>query len=173
MLVIKKENPPANISIDIDEYIPFTIAVISAVESSPLYWRSGDGKNSLVEIGLDRYSGSVCSVTLTAINPKKVEETSAPIRTDLRESFGMAVFDIGAWLSDSNNYSDSFQDEFDNDLVLVIGEDYLALLIENSGEPVRYIINGQLRFSITANGVLSAIEILDLDENQIGRLRQK
>lgn len=172
MLIIREENTCVHISVDIGEYVPFTVEINSSdLSPSPIYWRGGDGKRSLIEIGLDKKSGSVCSVTLTAIDPKKIKETTQPVNTNLPETYGMAVFDISTWGSESSSYFDNFQDEFGSDLILMLGEDYLTLKFENVREPVRYVRNNQLRFGVASNGMLSSLDILGLTEDEINRLR--
>lgn len=172
MLILKEEYVCTDISIDIDEYVPFTVEVNTPETSSPpLYWRGGDGKSSLIEIGLTRESGSVCSVTLTTINPNKVKETKLPIDAGLPEVSGMPVFDTSTWDSGSDNYSDNFQDEFGSEIGLILGENYLTLQFESVDKSVRYVKNNQLRFGIASNGMLSTLDIVGLTTDEINMLK--
>ncbi|WP_086933097.1 hypothetical protein [Agarilytica rhodophyticola] len=172
MLILKKENPCEDISIDIDGYIPFTVEVKSQGSSAPpLYFRGGDGKQSLIEIGLNRGSGSVCNATLTAISPERVSETELPANNDLPEIIGLAAFDVSTWDSCSDNYADNFDDSFDSEITLMVGANYLSLHFEGIEEPVRYIKNNQLRFGITSDGKLSTLELLELTEDQVNLLK--
>lgn len=172
MLIFKEENMCKDISIDIDEYIPFAVEVKSQESSSPpLYFRCGDGKHSLMEIGLNRESGSVCSATLTTILADRVNETELPANSDLPETTGLAAFDVSAWDSRSDNYADNFEDSFGSEITLIVGGDYLTLRFEGSEKPVRYIKNGQLRFGIASDGRLSTLDILNLTEDQVNLLK--
>lgn len=172
MLIFKEIVACTDISVDIDEYVPFTIEVnVPKPLTLPLYWRGGDGKQSLIEIGLNRESGVVCSATLTAINPKKIKETELPINIDLPEVSGMAVFEISSWAYFSDNYSNSFQDEFGSEICLILGKDYLTLQFENVDKPIKYIKNNRLRFGVASNGMLSALDVMGLSEDEVNLLR--
>lgn len=73
-LILIEEKACENLTIDIDEYIPFIVEIESGL-TPPLYWRGGDGELSLIEIGLNKNNGAVCSATLTKINPLNISET--------------------------------------------------------------------------------------------------
>ena len=48
--------------IEVDEYIPLSIE-IGDRPAQLLYWRSGNGKNSMLELGVNPSSGAVQSIT--------------------------------------------------------------------------------------------------------------
>jgi len=126
--------------LEMDDYIPFAVE-LGSDSSQLLYWRAGDGKLSLIEIGLKAENGAVHSVTLTSINPRNVKETENSIKTDLIETYGIPVFDTSNWNTDSSSYSDNFRDDFSINCSLVIGQDYLALDFCDVDKPSQYIRN--------------------------------
>lgn len=171
MLIIKEEIRPRSLTFGIDKYVPFTIEF----GSQPLqlfYWSAGDGRFSLIEIGLSGEYGAICSVTLVSINAGNVKETEEPFNTDLPEVNGDVVFDISSWKANLDDYSDRFHDEFDLDICLAIGEDYLTLDFNKLEKPSRYIRNNQVRLGISSKDELSNIEIIGLTSDQIELLRQ-
>ena len=178
MLIIKEEVKPRGLTFGIDKYVPFTIEFGSqplqlfSWSAGGFYWRAGDGESSLIEIGLNREYGAICSVTLVNINAGNVKETEEPFNTDLPEVEGDVVFDISNWKANSDDYSDRFQDEFDLDICLVIGEDYLTLGFNKLEKPSRYIRNNQVRLGVSSKDELSTIEIIELTSGQIELLKQ-
>ncbi len=173
MLIVKKEIMYEGLTpeIEIDEYVPFTIE-FGAKFHQLLYWRCGDGKFSLIEIGLDRASGVISSVTLTSINSKDIKEAEDSFVTFLPESDGTAAFDLSSWETSSDNYSSSYQDIFNSDISLVIGNDYLILTFNEADIPSRYIKNGQVRLGVSSKEELSTIEVTKLTPEQVDVLKQ-
>lgn len=165
LIVIEAENKEHE-TIEIDEHVPFNVEFGVNEMSPSLYWRGGDGKLSLVEFGLKK-TGVICSITLTSINSENVIQTDQPLTGNLSESNGLPVFDTTNWPINSNNFADNFQDEFTLKIKLIIGNDYLSLIFEKSGEPIRYIRNEQVRFGVTSHGLLSNIDIVELTHDQI------
>jgi hypothetical protein len=166
--IIKEEQYSGRTTVRIDEYVPFTVEYESNEPSTPLYWRCGDGKLSLVEIGFNKKSGIIISVTLTSINSKNVIKTNQPLKTDVIEVKGLPIFGINIWAeTNSNDYSDSFKDEFNSGIQLLIGNDYLSLVFEEADRPVRYIRSKNVRFGVSSEASLSSVDIYGLNQRQI------
>lgn len=53
--------------VEVDEYVPLTVRFGSGRDASPLYWRAGNGKDSLLEVGLSASTGKIISVTVVTI----------------------------------------------------------------------------------------------------------
>jgi hypothetical protein len=58
-------------TLNIDEYVPLNIE-FNSMCSHPLYWRGGNGLTSLIEIGIDRVSGELKSITLCQQFPLEI-----------------------------------------------------------------------------------------------------
>lgn len=157
------------VSVEVDEYIPFVAEFESDILSPPLYWRGGDGKRSLVEIGLERQSGIIKSITLTAINPSKVKQTEQKLISGVPEVAGCPIFDISTWSNkEEGDYSSSFMDEMSLLFSLTIGRNYLSVNFEKTDKIVRFIRNAAIRFGITERGELTSIDLLNLTDQEIG-----
>lgn len=76
MLVLKEYVKEVESHVEIDYYIPLSIKTKEnkGIERKKYYWRTGNFKNSLVEIGVDEQNGVLRDITLVAIsNVKQVE----------------------------------------------------------------------------------------------------
>lgn len=67
MLRIRDYYPPKFTKVEVDLYIPLTIefGTWNLSEEPTIYWRTGDFKKSLIEIGVGKDLGDIRSITLT------------------------------------------------------------------------------------------------------------
>ncbi|ENV30973.1 hypothetical protein [Acinetobacter baumannii] len=72
MLVMSDKQQPKHVLTNIDSYIPFSIE-FSDSGLADLYWRCGNGKTCLFELGLSN-TGEVINITLVSIYYFKNEE---------------------------------------------------------------------------------------------------
>ncbi|MDN4523979.1 hypothetical protein [Fictibacillus fluitans] len=88
------EEQPATITYDL--YIPITIEFGSwdRAKEPAIYWRTGDFKRSLLEIGMGKATGIIRSITLTL--SEKVFKTRKPYfnRKNLMADRGTPVFQV-------------------------------------------------------------------------------
>ncbi|KPN12945.1 hypothetical protein AKG37_13700 [Bacillus australimaris] len=76
MLKVTEYKDSQSINIEYDLYTPINIEFGSwNISKEPtIYWRTGDFKKSLIEIGIGKYTGSLRSITLTlSENVHKIE----------------------------------------------------------------------------------------------------
>lgn len=100
MLRISELSVSVDSEIVVDQYVPLTITWEALTPVSPVYWRTGDLKHSLIEIGIDPRSGHLSSITMTLIGPE-VEQTTITAPDSLGAvEVGHPICDIGAWGSD-------------------------------------------------------------------------
>ncbi len=59
---------PCPVTIESDGYVPVMARFQGAFEFPPLYWRTGDFRRTLVEIGVEKSSGAICKVTVTLVD---------------------------------------------------------------------------------------------------------
>lgn len=166
MLIINGKVRCENATLKIDDYVPFDIEFGSA-PSIQLYWSGGNGRVSLIEIGIDKENGAVSSATLVIIHPEYMRETETPLNNEFPETDGIPVFDIRKWGDDIRGYSDRFLDDFCTDISLLIGGDYITVFFYGADKASHYIRNGEIRFGVSQKGELSALEILNLSPEQI------
>ncbi|NRD73823.1 hypothetical protein HQQ94_11350 [Shewanella sp. VB17] len=169
MLKIKDEMNCVALSIEFDEYIPFTAEFECDSLSPPLYWRVGDGSLSLMEIGLNKNSGVVQSVTLTSIRTENIRKVSYAYVVSVSESVGLPIFDLSNWVKDSysDEFANNFIDEFNVELDLILGQNFISVSIVDGKKPVRFINNNNVIFGIDAEDFLSNVDIINVSEENI------
>lgn len=60
-----KENQSVNIEYDVYTPINIEFGSWNIIKEPTIYWRTGDFKKSLIEIGIGKYTGNIRSITLT------------------------------------------------------------------------------------------------------------
>ncbi len=159
------------VSIVTDKYIPFTLSFGDKnLFLPPLYWRGGDFKQSLIEIGFAEKTGILQTLTLTSINPKNISETSEKLTSGNDESLGILVCDATLWDKSSDKFENRFIDEA-IDFKVKIGQDHLSLVFESSNKVDQYIINQSVRFGVCKNNNLVSINLLELKSDQLFLLK--
>jgi hypothetical protein len=153
----------------VDEYIPLSVLFESEELSSPIYWRAGDGKYSLVEIGLNRKTGAIYSITLTSIPSENVCSGRVLIAEEEWVK-GLPSFDTTEWVE--GQYDSDFMDDFSIDISLSIGEDSLSLNFKNSGAVKSFIRNYNVCFGMSNDGKLLSIILLGLAPQKISILKK-
>ena len=172
MLKFKEKIQRTAASVVFDEYIPFYVNFDFESIYAPNYWRVGDGRRSLMEIGLDRDSGAVNSITLTSVNVKNLREISNSYIEYVSEVDGLPTFDLSPWVKQaSDDDSSRFIDEFNVDLDLELGQNCLSVSIIPKVEPVKYIKNSNILFGLGLDDTLVKIDIIDLSEEDIIAVR--
>lgn len=159
MLTLKRTEPKVDISIEFDPYVPLTVLADVEKVIAPRFWRAGNGRNSLVEIGLQDTTGVLFSITLTMIDPAKIEFTEVSLIDKGPVLGGLPVFNTGAWSSDNNSYHDSFVDEFRQNFRVILGPDYLRIVFDDIDSPTTILECGRLKVGITSNKKLSTLTI--------------
>jgi len=171
MLKVNKILSCTNVSIEVDKYVPFTVEFESYDSSPPLYWRGGDGRISLIEIGLSRKTGAIRGITLTSLGSENISRSDNELlEIYLPEIKGLPAFDITDWPR-GNNFTNNFLDEIPSNFWLLIADDHASLVFDNSVNLECFILNGDIRFGISANGKLSSIDLFGLTQQQLSVIK--
>ena len=145
-----------NCTFQVSDYGPISVRCAEAISLTSLYWRTGDFKKSLLEIGLNQSTGAICKVTVTLIG-NYLKKTV--------EDFGEASFlrgclpicDISGWPSDR------FKDE-SFAFTTLIGEDTVSIWVAPEA-PISTIYQcGQIRFVADGEGYLRLMQFTDVNE---------
>lgn len=81
-------------------------------------------------------------------------------------------FDVSDWNIMSEDYSSIFKDDFNCELQLVIGLDYLVLNFLNYGKSIFYFKNEELYFGFNSNKELSTILLTHITAEEIEILKR-
>lgn len=81
MLILKEIKDISKYELNVDYYIPISIKFNNS--NNIFYWRTGNFKNSLLEIGIDSKTGELISITLVSINNVELINEPFHIQTAL------------------------------------------------------------------------------------------
>ncbi|WP_336355521.1 hypothetical protein [Pseudomonas granadensis] len=154
--------------VEIDEYVPLIVRFGSSRDSLPLYWRAGNGKTSLLEIGLNRYTGQIINVTVVAAGSVKMEGWKARVDGFILD-VGIPAFKLERWGA-GGSYSDNYIDDFSVEFELVVGVDEACILLGKRQDIDRVVENGCVSFGFSSSGELLSILISCLRPNEVALL---
>ena len=159
------------IGIDIDVYVPLTIEWRSYNSSYVIYWRSGDLKKSLIEVGLHGLTGNIASLTLTQVSRVDLvgkQKTYSDFE-NVEIVNGSPVFNIDDWSTAGSVDNLSKEIEMIDekiDFLVILSETYISILFDERKEPKKIIESGNVLFEITDNDYLSKIYVLNLSPDK-------
>jgi hypothetical protein len=167
-LRISEVLPCKEVSIEIDEYVPITVEFASDDLGVSLYWRGGDAKTSLVEIGLSERSREVRRVVLVNVLPENIHLSDDSLSI-AKEVLGTPVFDVSRW-NTGGDFGDKFLDDFGNELDLFVGKNAVLLILNRNVVPFKTIRNFNIGFNVSSDGWLHSIELNNIEKNKISIL---
>lgn len=145
---------PVNIEYDVYTPINIEFGTWNISKEPTLYWRTGNFKKSLIEIGLGKYTGSIRSITLTLSEDVSMVESLILERKNINVIKGKPKFYI-------EDYSDmTYVDEKGSLKVLIGIDNVLISLSENVPEPV--IQNNNVGFALDKNKIICGIMVSDM-----------
>nr|ELR5259448.1 hypothetical protein [Providencia rettgeri] len=127
------------IDINIDGYVPIDIKLFDTIGNIPLYYRLGNGKESLLEIAVLPENGFLSAITLVIINPECVHKVDTVLERLLVDSSGIPVVNLEIWKPQNNNFSQRFIDDFDFDIQAMVSPTSIMLNIAENEEEINWI----------------------------------
>ncbi|MFX8626425.1 acetyltransferase, partial [Acinetobacter baumannii] len=155
---------------NIDSYIPFSIE-FSNSGLADLYWRCGNGKTCLFELGLSN-TGEVINITLASINSSNILKKNNKYKIPFPVENFLPKFDVSEWNIISEDYSSIFRDDFNYELQLILGLDYLVLNFLNIEKSVCYFKNEELYLGFNSNKELSSIQLTHIAAEEIEMIKE-
>jgi hypothetical protein len=136
---------------------------MTVVIVTPLYWRTGDFKKSLLEIGLNQNTGAICRVTVTLIGSYSTTGLGDPTEVTTAHA-GLPICDIGDWPKDR------FKDE-PFTFATLMGEDSVSIWVAPEA-PLRNIYEvGPVCFATDGVGFLRLLQFKNLSRFNLDRVR--
>lgn len=165
MLKVKENLNIVPVNIEFDMYIPINIEFdMWDISLEPTkYWRTGDLKKSLIEIGIGSKKGIIRSITLTQVSNIH-DDNQISISNEIPVTRGIPVLEI------ENNDENIFTDEFRN-FDVFINNDKLYILFSHN-EIVEVIKNDRLSFGLDKNNVICVIEVDKLTPDEKFQIMQ-
>ncbi|AYB38171.1 hypothetical protein [Brevibacillus laterosporus] len=150
-------------TLELDDYIPFNVYWKTSFAFPTQYWRTGDLKESFIEIGINSESGELLSITSILLPTVSYESpTFLDGQKDIDQS-GIPVFDMSAW--ENIKYIDDpfdFQSFFFNGRLTIVLDDKKTVASTLSSE--------HFTFYFDSNHFLIAFELGNLSEEEVLQL---
>ncbi len=165
MLKLKKLYAVTNIKIEIDYYIPIKVIFGDREKNEPsIFWRTGNLKNSLIEIGVGKISGNINSIKLV-LAPKAIIKSPVQ-RFDIEnEQIGLPAFEIS--LEWQNNYT---LDEVEDFEIYIINNSLIITFASNKIKSK--VVNDRVVFCFDKEKQLCSIEIKDFGIDEMNNLKE-
>jgi hypothetical protein len=156
MLTVLGSVPVRQFSLKIDEYVPFSFRCMDITTAAPLYWRTGDFKQSLIEVGLDPVSGVLCTIKVPllgqiSLTPSRCTEPSRQATIELP---------VCDWPKNR------FKDE-PCDLHTTIGNGFVSIQFTQPMDIEKTFQIDRLAIHVSPKGEICGITFFDLTEDEL------
>lgn len=160
MLKVIEYKESQSVNIEYDVYTPINIefGTWNISKEPTIYWRTGDFKKSLIEIGIGKHTGSIRSITLTlSENVQKVESLNLDMK-NITLIKGTPNFQI-------EEYNDKTYVDENGKLNVYIGIDKL-LISFSENDTVSIVQNDNVGFSLDKNKMVCGIIVSGMLEHE-------
>ncbi len=137
-----------------------------------MYWRGGNGRTSLVEIGLLK-TGELSTITLVSFSCHKLIQTENNFSSSDSTQVYLPIFDVSSWSNDSNDFASRFKDAFDTEFQLFMGKNYIELVFLPLENTIEFVRDCNFNFGFNVNNELTSLHILNIDEVKMKLFREK
>ncbi|PDY34173.1 hypothetical protein COO17_27950 [Bacillus wiedmannii] len=160
MLKVKEYKKSQSINIEYDVYTPINIELGSwNISKEPtIYWRTGDFKKSLIEIGIGKYTGNIRSITLTlSENVHKMESLNLDMK-NITLIKGVPSFHV-------EEYNDKTYIDENGELYVYIGIG-TVLISFSKNDTVSIVQNDNVGFALDRNKMICGIIVSGMLEHE-------
>ncbi len=147
--------------VETDFYVPLDVIMTNSGAGVPRYWRTGDFKRSLLEVGLETGSGRFLSVTVTQ-SPKGASRKVAAAPASQPQQPGIPVFELGTLKEDFTDEKGPF--------LLHVGADFVWLDLAPGQAHLHELRYDRLRFLLGPENVWLGLVVEGLTELQLSEL---
>ncbi|MFM1652570.1 hypothetical protein ACI7RC_10790 [Brevibacillus sp. B_LB10_24] len=163
MLELLKVYKVSDERIEIDPYIPIDIRwELDNTHDRTLYWRTGDFKKSLLELGMSS-QGVIRSITLTQTDNYFLDSLESNL-IGLSVSSGLPVFNVAK--VPENGFLDE-EERFE----VHLRDKEVCIKFGKSKNLTSLIQSGRVRFGIDQSGLLSMVAVVNLTELEYLQLK--
>ena len=127
----------------------------------------------MIEIKLNYKLGTCESITLTSINSRNIYEHNNTYVNELIDKNGLPNFALDSWLQKNSldRFMDNFIDEFELNLKLIIGQNFVSIILDEKLTPYRAIKNKNIIFCIDIYGFLTSVDIINIKQAELEIIR--
>jgi len=141
-----------------DDHIPLDVSWGYDAALPMLYWRSGDPVWSLVEVGVQRESAAIVSITVPLAGA--LVRVAAEPEPDVPEEHGHPVCDVRRWWDDDRSAWKEWHCVDEPGLFhLSVHGDRVRVSFASDEPVARAVVSGSTRFELSARGDLLAVSI--------------
>lgn len=170
MLTVIGFQPTEHVVYEGDDFVPLKFSFPDTIHALPLYWRTGDFKRQLLEIGLEPNSGAICKITVTGIG--ELSDTADVIPAESTSiATGVPICDISRWDAEATEYADRFRDEV-RPFTVFLRSHNVMIAFGSSVSAERVCSVGSVEFGLR-DDVLSYISFSDLSSQSIERILER
>ncbi len=168
MIKLKNIKKESESELEIDYYVPIIYRNVESFSSSPFYFRIGNYRDNLIEIGINPSSGCISKITIPMFNRNSVKRVIQKLESISFET-GNPQFNITSF-----NENNSMHDE-KSELFIEANEDNLFFFFYDKKDikGLKFIVNGRMGFGIDENNRLASIAIFNLTEHEKEELSLK
>ena len=155
--------PASGVEIECDGYVPLIARSVGCTAFPLQYWRTGDFKKSLIEVGVDPSNGAICKITVTSL--AGVGSHALQLADPSTTQAGLPCISLEDWAGSSRKDVEQpvHAALLDNRLVLQLGP--------QKGQRTTAICNGRVVFQVDESSTISGIEILELSKQELEEFR--
>ncbi|WP_078577826.1 hypothetical protein [Salipaludibacillus agaradhaerens] len=166
MLKVTKYKESESVNIEYDVYTPINIEFGNwNISKEPtIYWRTGDFKKSLIEIGVGKYTGNIRSITLTLSENVHHMETLDCNMKNITLINGTPNFQI-------EEFNDKTYIDENGELNVYIGRDKVFISFSES-ETVSVVQNDNVGFALDENNMVCGVIVSGMLEPDINILEE-
>jgi hypothetical protein len=166
LLLVKAVQAGHEAQVDLDDLV-VRAEWPSTGEEPPRYWRTGDFRTSLLEVGIHPRTGGLVSLTLVLAKELLESGPDASKLEDIATSVvqGVPEFDVSSWAPNGQ-----FLDE-KRDLRVFVGNDRLSIECDHRPPRVRCIQSGRVLFGVNETGTCYAVQIAGLSDQEMRAIR--
>lgn len=164
MLFLKERANNKKCKTEIDYYVPFTISIEDEnVYSAKSCWRTGNLKNSLVEIEIDKESGILRNITLTSVDKAFLVNTTLKNVDEIEYGTPILFLD--------GDIKNGICDEPMN-IYVYLGLDYIMVKFGEDVDICEFIELERARFGFDKDNKLASIVVKNLSNYEYNELKE-
>jgi hypothetical protein len=151
------------VNIESDGYVPAIARFQGDFEFPPLYWRTGDFKNTLLEFGVDRRTGAISKITVTSIDGLNVVQWPVVENESISDGIPCA---------DPQCFVDKSRIDVEQNVAAFLQGNNLAVWF-GEAIPTKVVSYrcGQVTFMVDAANILRGIMFSEFTPGQIANLK--
>ncbi|MBL8892755.1 MAG: hypothetical protein JNL67_22455 [Planctomycetaceae bacterium] len=161
---VQSISPPAPVQIDCDGYIPLSIRVNGNSSWPPKYWRTGDFKHSLVEVGVDPSTGAICKIVVTSIRDISTESQMAR-EISGQQTNGVPNALLSFWGADQTRV------DVEGSVHGYLDGHTFTIVLGDEQDACKVVACDRVKFLLNSNDELCGFQVVDLADQDIENLR--